>query len=463
MRILVVDDEKIQRETLAAILIDHGYAVKTAGNVGEAKAEISKSNFDLILSDFKMPDGTGLMVAEFARSLLPEAAIFLMTAYADVQSVIDSMRLGVVDYLLKPINVENMLQKIKLLNEHQQMFQELQDLRSKLERLEGGLLLGDSPCIESVKKTLDRVAETNGTLLVCGESGTGKEVAARLVHAHSADSKKKFVAVNCAAIPENLLESELFGHKKGSFTGAVAEKEGLFKIANGGTLFLDEIGELPKNLQAKLLRVLQEREITPVGDTKSIKIDLRLIVATNRNLSADVASGQFREDLFYRINVVQIVMPPLREHPEDIPVLVRHFVDKYVKQFNKRPMRISNDALRVLMDYHWPGNVRELENVIERSIILGPVEGLIEIEHLPPSLQALWGENPSSGDFANQSMHLDTAIAVFSRKHISKVLESVQGDKKEASRILGLGLSSLYRKLDDFAIPTKSTPNNSRT
>lgn len=453
MRILIVDDERVQRETLGAILSDRGYDVVVASGVIEAKSKISAQVFDIILSDFKMPDGTGVQVVEYARKFLPEALAFIMTAYADVNSIIESMRLGVLDYLLKPINVENLLGKLSLLSERLEMQQELQDLRSRLNRQEGGMLLGESEGVGAVRKMIDQVAETKGTVLITGESGTGKEVAARLIHARSADSNKKFVAINCAAIPENLLESELFGHKKGSFTGAVADKDGLFKIANGGTVFLDEVGELPKSLQAKLLRVLQEREMTPVGDVKPIKIDIRLIAATNRDLSNEVTTGAFRQDLFYRINVVQIIMPALREHIEDVPMLAWHFLDKYVKQFNKRPMRMSNDALRALMEYHWPGNVRELENVIERAIILGPNGGVIELENLPPTFQAM--RLSASADDSDSPLSLDVAVSAFSRRHILKVLETTQFDKKEAAKCLGLSLSSLYRKMDDLGLPMK--------
>lgn len=453
MRLLIVDDERVQRETLGAILSDQGYDVTLASSVTEAKAKISSQVFDILLSDFKMPDGTGVQVVEHLRKLLPEAMSFIMTAYADVGSVIESMRLGVLDYLLKPINVESLLSKLKLLQERHEMQLELQDLRSRLSRQESGLLLGESEAVGAVRKMIDQVADTKGTVLITGESGTGKEVAARMIHSRSADAAKKFVAINCAAIPENLLESELFGHKKGSFTGAVADKEGLFKIANGGTVFLDELGELPRSLQAKLLRVLQEREVTPVGDVKPIKIDIRLIAATNRDLSAEVASGAFRQDLFYRINVVQIVMPALRDHIEDVPILTRHFIEKYVKQFNKRSARISNDALRALMEYHWPGNIRELENVIERAIILGPNGGVIEVENLPPTFQAI--RMSSVSEESESPLSLDVAISAFSRRHIVKVLEATQYDKKEAAKCLGLSLSSLYRKMDDLGLPMK--------
>jgi two-component system response regulator PilR (NtrC family) len=264
------------------------------------------------------------------------------------------------------------------------------------------------------------------------------------------------VAINCAAIPENLLESEFFGHKKGSFTGAVADKEGLFKVANGGTIFLDELGELSKNMQAKLLRVLQEREITPVGETKPIKIDVRLIAATNRDLLADVGSGAFRQDLFYRINVVQLKMPALREHPEDVPILAHHFIEKYVKEFSRKPVQLSNAAARRLMEYSWPGNIRELENIIERAIILGANRGVLDVEHLPENFQSIM-DRPMEIQVAHQSpVNLEAAVDSFTKRHIEKVLEAVQHDKKEASKLLGLGLSSLYRKMDELQISRRN-------
>lgn len=452
MKILIADDERIQRETLSAILNDYAHQTLTCANVAEAVAALRAESFDLILTDFKMPDGTGIEVASKARQFSPEAAVFVMTAYADVASVIDAMRVGVVDYLLKPLNVEHLLRKIRLIDEHKSLLAEVRDLRSRVNASNKMTLLGDSEIMNGIRQTIEQVSQTKGTVLITGESGTGKEVAARLIHASSAESSKRFVAINCAAIPENLLESEFFGHKKGSFTGAVSDKDGLFKVANGGTIFLDELGELPKSMQAKLLRVLQEREITPVGDTKPIKIDVRLIAATNRDLAADVAEGIFRQDLYYRINVVQIRMPALREHPEDVPTLAQHFIDKYVKEFSKKPSRLGNAAARRLMEYSWPGNVRELENVIERSIILGNVAGVIEVEHLPENFHSIMDTPTELSETANSPVNLDAAVDAFTKRHIEKVLDAVHHDKKEAAKLLGLGLSSLYRKIDDLKI-----------
>lgn len=452
MKILVADDERIQRETLSAILREHGHETHVCCNVGEAVAALTEDNFELILTDFRMPDGSGVEIAEKAKQLSPSAVVMIMTAYADVSSTIAAMRVGVIDYLLKPLNVEQLLQKIRILDEHRALVSEVQDLRSRVNENKKSHLLGQSKCMDEIRKLISQVALTKGTVLITGESGTGKEVAARSIHAASAESGKRFVAVNCAAIPENLLESEFFGHKKGAFTGAASDKDGLFKVASGSTIFLDEIGDLPKSLQAKLLRVLQEREVTPVGDTKATKIDVRLIAATNRDLVGDIAAGLFRQDLFYRINVVQMSMPPLRNHPEDVPALAQFFIDRYVKEFSKKYFRVGSDAARILMRYQWPGNIRELENTIERAVILGVNGDFLESEHLPQSLipPALATGNSKNQD--SQEYNLDFVSSEFAKAHIEKVLTHVSQDRKEAAKLLGLGLSSLYRKMDELNI-----------
>jgi DNA-binding NtrC family response regulator len=452
LKILIADDERIQRETLSEILRDHRHETKVCANVAEAIAALQSESFDLILSDFKMPDGTGVDVAVKAKQLSPAAVVMIMTAYADVASTIDAMRVGVIDYLLKPLNVEQLLRKILLIDEHRSLLSEVSDLRARINTSGTSRLLGTSKSMEVVRKTIAQVAQTKGTVLITGESGTGKEVAARSIHAASAESLKRFVAVNCAAIPENLLESEFFGHKKGAFTGAVSDKDGLFKAAHGSTIFLDEIGDLPKNLQAKLLRVLQEREMTPVGDTKPTKIDVRLIAATNRDLAADVASGAFRQDLYYRINVVQITMPALRDHPEDVPELAQFFIDRYVREFSKTHFRVSNAAARCLMQYEWPGNIRELENVIERAIILGVSGGVLEVDHLPLNFRSNVESSAATGQGVESRFNLDVVVSQFVKQHIEKVLGHVQQDRKDAAKLLGLGISSLYRKMEELNI-----------
>lgn len=451
LSILVVDDEKNQRETLAQILRDQNFQVVTASDSQQAIDLLKESAFDVILSDFRMPGGSGVDVAKKAMELCPQSVTLIMTAYADVTSVIEAMRAGVIDYLLKPLNVDSLLRKIEILQERRDLQREVTFLRSEINRsLESNRLIGDSAAMVAVRKLIEQVAQSKGSILITGESGTGKEVAARQIHQQSTQAQKKFVAINCGAIPENLLESELFGHKKGSFTGAVSDKEGLFSTANGGTLFLDEIGEMPKGLQVKLLRALQEREVVPVGATQPIKIDVRLIAATNRNLEADVESGVFRKDLFYRINVVEVKMPSLQARLEDIPVLSRNIIKKYSTELGKPIRGLSNDALRRLMSYSWPGNVRELENVLERAMILNSNSDTIEVSDLPAGFQNL---DPANAP----TMNLDEAVNQFSRSHIVKALEACGGDKKEAAKGLGLGLSSLYRKLEELGITTKKS------
>jgi DNA-binding NtrC family response regulator len=445
MRVLVVDDERIQRDSLGALLEEQGMSVELASDVKTATSLLFANAYDVVITDFKMTDGTGLDAAKVALQINPSCTVIMMTAYADVQSVIDAMRIGVADYLLKPINVQNLIKKLSLLSERTELQKDIQNLRAQLNKQDNQTLLGSSEPVQAIRQLIEQVAQTKGTILITGESGTGKEVAAREIHNLSQESKKRFVAVNCAAIPENLLESELFGHKKGAFTGAVADKEGLFRVAQGGTLFLDEIGDLPKSLQAKLLRVLQEREMTPVGDTKSIKIDVRLIAATNRDLAKDVEQGIFRQDLFYRINVVQICMPSLRERPSDIPLLAQHFVTKYTRRFHKALVTLSGSACRALAVYEWPGNVRELENVIERAIILNQNKPQIEVSDLPVAIQKPQNEDQNVLD-------LNRAMELFAKRHIERVLDLCEGDKKKAAKTLGMGLSSLYRRMDELGL-----------
>jgi len=455
LAVLVVDDEKIQRETLSSILSDESYAVTMATDVPSATQALKSSSFDIVLSDFRIPGGSGIDVARKALEFSPECATMIMTAYADVQSVIEAMRVGVLDYLLKPLNVDTLLRRLAIIRDRRHLQLEVQFLRSEMHRQsdEAGTLLGNSVAMLEIRKVIEQVAATRGTVLITGESGTGKEVVARAIHRVSPQAENKFVAINCGALPENLLESELFGHKKGAFTGALSDKPGLFAVANEGTLFLDEIGEMPRSLQVKLLRALQEREITPVGDTKSIKVNLRVIAATNRDLTIEVTEGRFRQDLFYRLNVVEIKMPPLRQRVDDIPMLARHFVEKYTKELGKAMRPIANDACRRLMEYAWPGNVRELENIIERAIILSTNPERIDLEDLPAIVKQ--SSAGVSAEAAGAMVKLDDAVRQFSKSHILGVLHALSGDKKEAAKTLGMSLSSLYRKLEELEITLK--------
>lgn len=451
LSILVVDDERVQRETLAAILVDAGYQVTTAHDVDTAFAALrQETHIDVVLTDFRIPGGSGIDVARKVGELCPEAVSLIMTAYADVTSVIEAMRAGVLDYLLKPLNVESILRRLEIIRERRDLRVEVNFLRSEINKIANpSSLLGHSAAIREVQRMIEQVAASKGTILITGESGTGKEVVAREIHRRSTQDQQKFVAINCGALPENLLESELFGHKRGAFTGAIADKPGLFVMADGGTLFLDEIGEMPRSLQVKLLRALQEREVTPVGDTKSVRVNLRIIAATNRDLAADVAGGLFRQDLYYRLNVVELRMPPLRERPEDIPLLARHFVEKYVRELAK-PMRpLTKEASRMLMAYSWPGNVRELENMIERAIILSRSPDRIDVADLPVAVQT------HEAAVCTAVTRLEDAVRQFSRNHIMGVLQALAGDKREAAKALGMSLSSLYRKIEELDIPLK--------
>ncbi|MBX9765761.1 MAG: sigma-54 dependent transcriptional regulator [Bdellovibrionales bacterium] len=450
-KVLVVDDEDLQRETLVQILTTAGYQVCGANGFQQAEARLVESSFDLCLTDFRMPGRNGLDVARLFQERAPETLIMIMTAYADVESVIEAMHLGAIDYLIKPIQVEGLLKRIASLQESRDLKSEIKLLRLEMKRHQRteSSLLGDSRQMKEVKQLIQQVATTRSTVLITGESGTGKEVAARAIHEQSRENKAKFVAINCGAIPENLLESELFGHRRGAFTGAHADKEGLFRLASGGTLFLDEIGDMPKSLQVKLLRALQEREITPVGGTTPFKIDVRLIAATNRDLHKSVEDGSFRHDLFFRINVIEIKMPSLRSRMDDIPIYVRSILNRLGQDLRRPVSGVTNEAMNLLLRYSWPGNIRELENVLERALILAPEPAKGELHRLtamdlPVGIRSLAEDEIDLG--------LDAMTKVFQRNHIAKLLEMSGGDKKAAAARLGLSLSSMYRKIEELEI-----------
>lgn len=450
-RVLVVDDEDLQRETLVQILATAGYQVSGANGFEQAQAQLSQASFDLCLTDFRMPGKNGLDVARLFQDRAPETLLMMMTAYADVESVIEAMHLGVIDYLIKPIQVEGLLSRIGSLRENRDLRSEINLLRNEMKRYRQAepLLLGESIQMKAVKQLIQQVATTRSTVLITGESGTGKEVAARAIHELSRESKAKFVAINCGAIPESLLESELFGHRRGAFTGAHAEKDGLFRLASGGTLFLDEIGDMPKSLQVKLLRALQEREITPVGGSTPIKIDVRLIVATHKDLQKAVEDGSFRHDLFFRINVIEIQMPSLRSRIDDIPIYVRAILNRLGQELRRPVSSVTNDAMALLLRYSWPGNIRELENVLERALILAPEPPKgqllrLSVMDLPLGIRSLNEDEVDLG--------LEAMTRVFQRNHIARLLEMSGGDKRAAAGRLGLSLSSMYRKIEELEI-----------
>lgn len=386
-RILIVDDEKSIRESLCAILAHSGYYVLAVEDGYKALDKIKDEEWDLALVDMKMPGIDGMQVLQEIQVIKPNIAVVIITGYGTVENAVAAMKKGAVDYIMKPfsaneicIRVEKVLEKTRLVSENIYLRQELAS-RYKFDNI-----IGKSKVMQEIFRLIEKVAPTDSTILIRGESGTGKELIARAIHHNSLRKDKKFIAVDCGGLPETLLESELFGHVKGSFTGAIVTKRGLLEVASGGTFFLDEVGDLSIGIQSKLLRVLQEKEFRQVGGVKSIKVDIRLITATNRDLEAMIEEKTFREDLFYRLNIVPIYLPSLKERQEDIPSLVNHFLKRYNTIRNKDIMGVSPEAMNLLIEYDWPGNVRELENIIERSVIMN--EGkFIEVEHLPMDIR----------------------------------------------------------------------------
>jgi len=437
--ILVVDDEPTMQDVLQRLLCDQGYAVATAATAEEAVAQLEERDFDVVVSDIVMPGLDGLALLERSRSLNPRAAVILMTAYATVDSAIAALRSGASDFLEKPFLAEELMRCVeRALHYREALWKE--NLRRSVvhPRSAESSLVGDSPAIRAVREQIALIAPKPSNVLVTGESGVGKELAARAIHAASRRRAGEFVAVNCGAIPDTLLESQLFGHVRGAFTTAIQANPGLFVIADGGTLFLDEIGELPFALQVKLLRVIEERQVWPVGATKPVAVDVRIIASTNRDLVREVDAGRFREDLFYRLNVVHLRLPPLRERRADIALLADHLRERLNAKLGTRFLGIDRDALRLLMAQPWKGNVRELENVLERAMVLGDAGGdMITLLDLPE----LTGVEPE------RPLHLREAVGRFERRHVLDVLAEAGGDKREAARRLGISLASLYRKL----------------
>lgn len=446
--ILIVDDEASVRESLEKVISKAGYVTKSASSGNEARAILLQNPVDLVLSDLKMPDGNGLELLRHIRKHNTEIEVILLTGFGTISTAVEAMKEGAYDFITKPFKKAIILKTVEKALEKQNLSQENKYLKAQLGRaVLPDKIVGKSGVFKDVLNLVDRVAPLVSTVLISGESGTGKELLARKIHNQSPRNNKRFIPVNCAAIPETLIESELFGHVKGAFTGAIRDKEGLFKVANGGTLFLDEICSVPLNLQVKLLRAIEMKDIMPVGSTKSEIIDVRIIAATNKNLGNEVEKGNFREDLYYRLNVVGINIPPLRERKEDIPELIRYFVGIYNIQLNKQVKGVDDDVLEAFMDYPWRGNVRELENVIERAMILA--DGNILTMELFPQLTPY---KPSSG---LNEVDLKDSIKNFERTTIIKALKISANDKAKAAELLGMSQSTLYRKLSELSIPSK--------
>jgi len=442
--ILVVDDDAVARQLLAEALRKDGYDVEIAAGGADAIALGGTKRFDVVLTDIRMGEVDGLAVLREFRQRSPETAIVLLTAFGSMDGAIEAIKQGAYDYLAKPFKKEEIRLVVRRSLEHSRLVRENARIRGELRERQGSPLIGSSPAMLEVYKLVARVSAGKSTVLLEGESGTGKELAARAVHANSPRRDRPFVPVNCAALPETLLESELFGHERGAFTGAVASKRGLFEAADQGTLFLDEIGDIGPALQVKLLRVIQEQEVRHVGGTASVKVDVRIVAATNRDLAQMVKDGKFREDLFYRLNVVRIVMPPLRERREDIPMLAHHFLQKATVSSNQPVRGFVPETMALLERYHWPGNVRELENVIERTVSLAPGP-LIMPDDLPETVRKAEAA-PPGGDESLLSLE------EVEKRHLGKVLRETGGNKVRAARILGIDRRTLYRMAERFGM-----------
>jgi DNA-binding NtrC family response regulator len=447
--ILVIDDEAAARTALADLLRAEGYAVETAGDGFKGLGRLEDLNPDVVLTDLNMPGMDGVELLRKVKETRSELPVVIMTAYGGVETAVSAMREGATDYLTKPLNTDELLIVLARTIESAKLRREANELRGRLkERYSFDNIIGSSPEMQRVFKTVAQVAPSRATVLLTGESGTGKELVAAAIHHHSPRTSGPFVKLHCAALAESLLESELFGHERGAYTGADRKREGRFEQANGGTLFLDEIGEISLGTQVKLLRVLQEREFERVGGGQTIRVDVRVIAATNRDLKEMVAAGKFREDLYYRLNVINLTLPSLRQRPTDVPALAMHFLRHYATENGKGVKRFSDEALNQLASYPWPGNVRELENVIERAVVLADGES-IELAHLPPELSvvAKRGGAPSIPGATMDELE---------RYAILKTMESVGGSTSRAAEILGISVRKVQYKLHEYSSAPKS-------
>ncbi len=443
-RILVVDDEINARQALAELLEDEGFEVRSAADGFKALGIVKEWDLDILLTDWRMPliDGISLMLK--SRELRPNLTCIVMTAFGSVENAVEAMKEGADDYLTKPLNFDAVLLVLNRAMDRIQMRNELEVLRQDRPR-PARYIIGNSPATQEVLTLADQVATSRATVLITGESGTGKELVARLIHEQSSRVDKPFVRLHCAALAESLLESELFGHEKGAFTGASTRREGRFEEAHLGTLFLDEIGEIPPMTQVKLLRFLQQREFERVGGNKTISVDVRIISATNRDLEKAVQEGRFREDLYYRLNVINIHTPPLRLRRSDIPLLARHFITRFATENQKPILEIRSDALNILTSYDWPGNVRELENIIERAVVLADSD-CIEPRHFPPG----FGNTIFTID--NEISIPGSSLAELERYALLKTYEATGGNTSETARLLGISLRKVQYRLKEYQV-----------
>ena len=444
-KILVVDDDLGMCGMLSDVLKEEGFSVHTTGESFEASKILKKEEFDVIVTDLKMKGLKGLDLLEVAHKVAPMTPVIIITAFGTIESVIKAMKMGAYDYITKPFQMDELVLTVRKALENRLLKKEVIRLRKEVEsRYDFHHLIGKSPLMQKIYDLIERISDSSSNVLVTGESGTGKELVAKAIHYSGIRKGGPFVAINCAAIPETLLESELFGYKKGAFTDAKSDKKGLIFEANEGTLFLDEITEMPLTLQAKLLRVIEEREVRPLGDTTSYPIDVRIISTSNRDIGTSVQQGRFREDLYYRLKVIDIELPPLRERREDIPILVQHFIHKFGKELKRSVSGISEGALKILVSYSWPGNVRELENIIQRGITMSQHEVILP-DDLPASIIQKTDEK-----LFEKATEEKFTLDQLEKEYIKRVLIETGGNKSKAAERLGLDRKTLYRKLEEL-------------
>ncbi len=439
--VLVVDDDRSALESIQEILLREDHQVSVAHSAEEALEMIRAEDYGVVLTDLRMPGMDGMDLLRTIKALRPETEVVIMTAFGTIERAVEAMREGAYDFVTKPLKRPLLVRSVGRALEKASLQAENQQLRAELDAISGErTLIGTSPAMRKVLDTLNQVAPANTTVLILGESGTGKELAARAIHQRSRRNRGPFVALNCAAIPVTLLESELFGHERGAFTGAFARREGRFQMAHGGTLFLDEVGELDPMIQAKLLRVLQEGEFERLGGTQTLRVDVRVLASTNRNLLDMVREGRFREDLYYRLHVIQLTMPPLRERLEDVPLLAQHFLARYASRNQKDVRSISREAMDVLATHDWPGNVRELENTIEHAVVLCRGD-TIRLEDLPDLAES------ERQDMQYMTIQLGTPLNEIEQQVIQQTLRLTRGNKRLAAQLLGIATRTIYRKL----------------
>lgn len=445
--ILVIDDEESMCNFMEIMLVKEGYSVNTAESGQDGINMLKQKNYDLVITDLNMPEMSGIEVLKEVRSFKSDQEMIVMTAYASVDSAIEAMKQGAADYITKPFKVDEIKLIIEKSINRKKLVSENKNLRKQLKNDNSfDKFIGKSESVVKLKSLTTQVATSDSTVLIRGESGTGKDLIARAIHHHSPRAAGPFVTINCGAIPENLLESELFGHRRGSFTGAIKDKDGLFKVADGGTIFLDEIGNTSVSIQVKLLRVLEDKMILPLGETTPIEVDVRLVAATNSDLEEGVKTGTFRADLFYRLNVIPIMIPPLRERREDISLLVDYFIRSCCSKFDVPVKELSSDALKVLVAHSWPGNVRELENTIERAVLLNKGT-ILDVADLPEKLS-----RPVEETVVSESEPASPTLESIEKAYIHYVMSQAEGKKSKAARILGIDTSTLYRKIERYEL-----------